>query len=359
MELWVILAEDLFWLHVIIVFVYGALMGSFFNVCIYRLPIGQSVNKPSRSFCPSCGSMIAWYDNIPLYSYLNLRGLCRHCGVQFSSRYFWIELLTAVLFVGVFWRHGYTAATLLFILLTSFLIISTFTDLDHWIIPDAISLGGAVVGLLASAAAAAWAAHSSRPLEMHSLKPYIAYPFDSWGAWGIAANSLGGAVAGYGMLWLVGVIGTLVFRKEAMGMGDMKLFACIGAFMGWQASLFVLALASFIGATIGLSLIAAQWIIARISPAHSSLPPAGAPVPEEATDKTEVEERGGDHADENEPTSSEFSAGEAVPTPQKSRRLHHLPFGPSIAIAAYIVALYQKPITEWMARHLLLTEFLR
>ena len=321
--------RELFPLHVVIVFVFGAMMGSFFNVCIYRLPRGRSINRPRRSFCPACGTTIAWYDNIPLFSYPALEGLCRHCGARISSRYFWIELLTAVLFTVVFVVHGYALATPLFLLLTGFLVVSTFTDLDHWIIPDSISLGGMAVGLAAALAISLCAAAGyARPDFDGSL--YVVYPFRQMGAWRVFFNAACGAAFGFLLLWTIGVLGTLAFRKEAMGMGDMKLFACIGAFLGWQACVVVLALASFLGATIGLSLLSAQWICRKLG-----LSPAG--------DKPGVSSLKTPQTDQPRPAA-------AAPDRPRGRQLHHLPFGPYIAVAAYVVMLYFNEIMDWMTR---------
>jgi len=333
------LSPDLFPLHFVLVFLFGAALGSFFNVCIYRIPLGQSVNRPHRSFCPSCGMTIAWYDNIPLWSYVALGGLCRRCGAGFSSRYFWVELLTGLLFAAVFWVHRFTPATPLFLVLTSFLIIATFTDIDHWIIPDSISLGGAAVGVVAAGLLAAIAAATGWTAAGQSL--YVSIPFTTMGPWGIAANAAVGTVFGYVLLWAIGVLGTLMFRKEAMGMGDMKLFACIGAFLGWEACILVLALSSFVGATFGISLILAQWIVAKLtaSPAPKIVPvvpsgdaPAIPPSP---------------------PT-----PGDPLDAGSRPRQLHHLPFGPYIAIATYAVILFYRPMTEWLGRNLLLFDLL-
>lgn len=334
-----LLSPDLFSLHLLIVFLFGALMGSFFNVCIYRLPHGQSPNRPRRSFCPLCGTTIAWYDNIPLVSYPVLGGLCRHCGGRISSRYWWVELLTALLFAAVFWVHGYSAATPLFLALTAVLIISTFTDLDHWIIPDSVSLGGTAIGIAGALVVSALGTTERWSDIGQSL--YVAYPFERMPPWGIAASSLAGAVFGFALLWTVGLIGTLLFRKEAMGMGDMKLFACIGAFLGWHGCLLVLALASFLGATLGLSLLLAQWIVAKLSPATNR------PV---STDAEPVGSEAGDAVPASDQPAA-VGAASAPRRPPKRRQLHHLPFGPYIAVAGYVVALFYRPITAWLMHH--------
>ncbi|MCX7047673.1 MAG: prepilin peptidase [Candidatus Sumerlaeota bacterium] len=281
----------MFPIHVAICFALGATFGSFFNVCIYRIPLGLSVNRPRRSFCYSCGSPIRWYDNIPLISYWALKGRCRDCGAPFSARYFLIELLTALLFTAIFWTNRYSYITVVFIALTSLLIISTFTDLDHWIIPDSMSLGGAAAGIVLLALAPLCGPRAMR-LAVVALAPAPAY---AW--WGPLANSAFGAAFGYGMLWAVGVMGKLLFRKEAMGMGDLKLFACIGAFLGWVNCLLVLGVASFIGSGIGLTTILLQKIAEWKSPEGEGHTEAG--------------------------------------------KFHHLPFGPSIAIATYILLFFQ------------------
>ena len=137
-------------LHLSMTFIWGACLGSFFNVCIYRIPLGLSLSFPG-SHCYRCGHPVRWFDNIPLLSYWILRGRCRHCGATFSIRYFVVELLTALLFSLCFYKIGYSLAFLPALILVSLLIIATFTDLDHWIIPDRISLGGLAAGLLLAA----------------------------------------------------------------------------------------------------------------------------------------------------------------------------------------------------------------
>lgn len=335
-------------------FCFGAVWGSFFNVCIYRLPLGRGVNTPSRSFCPTCGTMIAWYDNIPLVSYVALGGLCRHCGCRINIRYWLVELLTAVLFTAVFWVHRYSLATPLFLFFTAVLIVSTFTDLDHWIIPDSVSLGGAVAGIVAALAISVAAATGRWPHLGRSL--YVAYPFATMGPWGIAASAVTGAALGFFSLWLVGVLGTLAFRKEAMGMGDMKLFACVGAFVGWQGSLLVLALASFIGATLGLSLMSAQWIVAKLFPATAGVPAEGpGPVRLETPPGTPDQQPASAEAASGSPADPSTTPPRRRP---KGRQLHHLPFGPYIAVAGYVVALFYRPMTEWLINHLLILDWL-
>jgi leader peptidase (prepilin peptidase)/N-methyltransferase len=305
-------------------FILGAGIGSFLNVCIYRLPLGLSVNEPKRSFCPHCKYQIPWHHNLPLFSWLALRGKCGNCGKPIPFRYFGVELLTAALFLGV-WLGKPWLLALPYWIFVSLLVVATFIDFEHFIIPDEITWGGAIAGLVLSLAL-----------------PQIM---------GVESNLLGllwsfvGAAAGYFTLWGVVEAGKLAFGKktfkldpaqsfdwtrdgddanlvvgedtslwsdlfaretdrlmiqctgveidgkpvadttltfhydrvlvagnerplkeiarltasatqltmprEAMGFGDVKFIACIGAFLGWQAVFFTIASASMVGAIIG------------------------------------------------------------------------------------------------------------
>ncbi len=207
------------------IFVVGAVVGSFLNVCIYRLPAGQSVVFPT-SHCPACRAPIRPYDNIPLVSYLLLRGRCRACGTAISVRYPLVEMLTAVAAVAALRHTGWSPEFLITFAFLCALIVITFIDLDHQIIPDAISLPGIVVGFLAA------------------LLP---------GGPGWAASLLGIALGG-GVLWAVAEGYHWLTRREGMGGGDVKLLAMIGAFLGWRAVPVTLMIASLIGTVVGLAL---------------------------------------------------------------------------------------------------------
>ncbi|HSO62619.1 MAG TPA: prepilin peptidase [Desulfobacterales bacterium] len=210
-----------------VVFVFGLCIGSFLNVCIYRLPLSKSIVHP-RSACPDCGHPIRAYDNIPVASYLMLRGRCRDCGVRIPARYPLVELLSgafaamAVLKFGAGWQgllmYGVIAA----------LLVITFIDIDHRIIPDLITLPGIPIGVAASFFGLT---HVS-PLE-----------------------SLIGVLAGGGSLFLVAWGYQLITKREGMGGGDIKLLAMIGAFFGWQGVLFTIFVASLSGSLAGLALI--------------------------------------------------------------------------------------------------------
>ncbi len=212
-----------------VVFVLGAVIGSFLNVCIHRLPSGGSVAFPA-SHCPRCGTAIKPYDNIPILSYLWLRGRCRSCGEGIGWRYPLVEALGGLSAVGVVNAFGPTAPALLAFAFLAALIVISFVDLDHQIIPDAISVPGIFVGF----AAALW------------------FDQPSWSA------SLLGIALGGGILWAVAAGYEWLTGREGMGGGDIKLLAMIGAFLGWRAIPVTLLLASLLGTAIGLALMAAR-----------------------------------------------------------------------------------------------------
>ncbi len=230
---------DLYWLAVAAML--GASIGSFLNVCIYRIPREMSINRPRRSFCPKCMRPIAWHDNIPVLSWLLLRGRCRRCGAPIAGRYPLVEAITGVLFALVWWKFAFPLGDALdprvpvYWLLVSGLVVGTFIDLDYYILPDRITVGGIVAGLLISALV------PSLHGETSMLRGFL------------AAGT--GLCLGFGLLWLVAILGEAVFRKEAMGFGDVKLLGALGAFLGWPSVLFTLVGASFLGSVVGLTLI--------------------------------------------------------------------------------------------------------
>lgn len=230
-------------------FLWGACMGSFLNVCIYRIPNGLSVVTP-RSHCPHCKHMIAWYHNIPLVSYVVLRAKCAYCGGRISPRYVLVELLVAVLFLLVWMKFAgmpgprpwgltpfdHPLMILAYWLVVSGLVLGTFVDFEHLIIPDRVTLGGIAAGLVLSA-----------------VIPDLHGRASSFG--GLTASAIG-AAAGWGLLWAVAILGTAMFKKEAMGFGDVKLMGAIGAFFGWRAVLFTIMASSLAGSIVGIVLVA-------------------------------------------------------------------------------------------------------
>ncbi len=226
----------------IVIFIFGSIVGSFLNVCIHRMPLEQSVVKP-RSHCSNCKKPIAWYDNIPLLSYFILRGRCRFCKKQFSFRYALVEFITACVFLFFYTKHGLGMNFVIYVLFLCGLIVATFVDIAHRIIPDEISLGGVVVGFMLSI---------FRGLQ---FSPFI---FDRT----YMIDSLLGILAGGGIIYLTGKMFDLVYFKlmkkgpidgetESMGGGDVKFLAMIGAFLGWQAALLTFFLAPFFGSVVG------------------------------------------------------------------------------------------------------------
>ena len=203
--------------------VFGALVGSFLNVCIYRLPRGESIVFPG-SHCPRCNRPIIFYDNIPLFSYLLLRGKCRHCGTPISLQYPIVEGVTACFSVLMFLRFGPSIDYFFFFAFVSGLIVITVIDLFHQIIPDVVSLPGIGVGLVGSLV-----------LSQISFR-----------------ESLIGALLGGGILFLVAFGYQWLFKREGMGGGDVKLLAMIGAFLGWKAVILTIFLSSLIGSIVGV-----------------------------------------------------------------------------------------------------------
>ncbi len=218
----------------------GLLIGSFLNVCIYRLPRDLSVVKP-RSFCPSCEKPIAAYDNVPVVSYLLLRGRCRHCAARIPLRYPLVESITATLFAVTFWRLGFQPATLKWCLLEALMIGLLFSDLEERILPDEFTLGGAAAGVLL----AAWI-----PVDPGYVNLFLGSALT--GRWLSVAEAVIGAVAGSVLLWLVGFVYSAARHKEGLGLGDVKMMAVAGAFLGLHGALQMLIFGSLAGSVIGI-----------------------------------------------------------------------------------------------------------
>jgi leader peptidase (prepilin peptidase)/N-methyltransferase len=226
-------------LHWLFPFCLGACVGSFLNVCIYRIPIGRSVVTPG-SHCAACGAAIPWWNNLPILSWFILRGRSACCGTKIDFRYALVEALTALLFTVLWWYHGAASpsAAVIYMVFAAALLVATFIDFDYFIIPDRITLGSCAAGLALSAAFPVLQGESS------------------WSA-GLLRSFIG-LVVGGGLLWAVAIIGKLVFRKEAMGFGDVKFLAGMGVFLGWQSVLFIVAVSSLIGSVCGVALMVAS-----------------------------------------------------------------------------------------------------
>ena len=212
-------------------FLFGLAVGSFLNVCIYRIPLKKSIVRPPSS-CPQCGGRIRFYDNIPVLSYILLLGRCRQCRTPISLRYPLVEFVVGLLSVALFIPFGPSLQYAFLFLFTAALVVIAFIDLEHKIIPDVISLPGILLGLA----------------------------FSFFPSAGISPlDALIGVVGGGGFLFLVGTVFEKVTGREGMGGGDVKLLAMIGAWMGWKALPFIILISSFTGAVIGgLSLVVSR-----------------------------------------------------------------------------------------------------
>lgn len=308
-------------------FVFGATVGSFLNVCIYRWPVDLSINQPRRSFCPQCKQPIPWHHNLPLISWVALGGRCAHCGAKIAFRYFAVELVTALLFLAIWQRFPTWQVAIAYWIFVSFLIIGTFIDFEHFIIPDRVTIGGTIAGVacsvvvpalmqtnsrLAAGVRAALAAalgyvilwivleagkiafgrkrvqfdaptpftwtknddddaHFIVGTEESLWSEYFAREKDrlllqcdevriddrDYGSVTLSfrydrVNADGDTLMLDDLTQISGVTRELVIPREAMGRGDLKFLAAIGAFLGWRAVLFSLFAGSLLGSVIGL-----------------------------------------------------------------------------------------------------------
>ena len=214
-------------------FLVGACVGSFLNVCIYRIPLNRSVIHPG-SHCAACGAPIPWYNNIPILSWLILRGRAACCGTRIDGRYCLVELGTAFLFLAI-WLNYPPIEAVIYAVMVSGLIAACVIDLDHYIIPDRFSLGGCVAGFIACAI------HPSLMGKTTALQGF--------------SSSLASAIIGALTLLAIAWVGTLLFKKEAMGMGDVKFLAAMCSFLGAMSITWILPLSSLVGSVLGLTLI--------------------------------------------------------------------------------------------------------
>lgn len=265
----------------IVSLVLGLMVGSFCNVCICRWPAGESVIRP-RSRCPKCGNAIAWYDNVPLLSWLLLGAKCRNCGTPISWLYPMVEGVTGLLFLLMYARFGFTFATPVYMFFCAGLVIVTFVDLREWIIPNEVTFSGIIAGLLLALLGTAYPEASN--LRVTSV-----------------VDAFAGIVLGGGILYLLDKLTLLILKKPGMGFGDVKLLAMIGAFIGWKGVIGTLMLACIVGSVVGLSLIIVDKLRRAATPAPGAAAEAGENKGEE----------------------------EALPG-------HYIPFGPYLALAGLI-----------------------
>jgi leader peptidase (prepilin peptidase)/N-methyltransferase len=285
------------WFFPLVASVFGACIGSFLNVCIYRIPAGESVVTPG-SHC-ACGKPIAWYDNIPVFSWLLLRGRARCCGRRFSIRYPAVELLTALLFLAC-WHLFPPAKALCGMVLMSALICATFIDLDHMVIPDAFTIGLGVAGVLLSFVVPALHGEHSSFFMAASLHSGV--------------DALVGLLTGSGLVLWIALLAEAILKKEAMGFGDVKFVGAIGAFTGWPGAVF---------AVFGGALVGTVWI--GLALAGKKLFGTGAAMAPRA------EAADGQPAD----------LGLGV----------HVPFGPMLAIAGALYFLLLHPWVDAYVQH--------
>jgi leader peptidase (prepilin peptidase)/N-methyltransferase len=232
-------------LEAVLAGVFGLLIGSFLNVCIYRLPRDLSVVHP-RSFCPDCETPIAAWDNIPVVSWVLLRGRCRHCQARISARYPVVEVLTGALFFLAVVRFGFSPVALKVCIFSAIMVALIFTDFEERILPDEFTWGGVLAGI----ALAYWI-----PLPAFLAPLLIPY---RWPAPAFSvAEAVIGAVFPSLTLWAIGVLYKAVRKREGLGLGDVKMIAAIGAFFGLHGALLTLIAGSLLGSVVGLIFIAA------------------------------------------------------------------------------------------------------
>lgn len=284
------------WFFPLVAFAVGACTGSFLNVVIYRLPKEESIVRPG-SHC-ACGQPIAWHDNIPILSWLMLRGRARCCGRPFSVRYPFVELLTAALFL-VCWLKYPPAVAVCGWVFVSALLAATFIDLDHFIIPDVFTIGLGVVGVMLSGIVPSLHGQHSGFFLVDHTRAVLA--------------SLQGLLMGSGLVLWIALVAETLLRKEAMGFGDVKFVGAIGAFCGWQGAVF----AVFGGAVVGTVWFALAWAWEKTTGQRAPVaPPSETP--------------------EGEPAPLAFGA--------------HVPFGPMLAIAGALYFLFFREfVLRWVA----------
>lgn len=237
------------------ILVMGLAFGSFLNVCIYRLPLGLSVVTP-RSACPKCKQSIAFYDNMPVLSWLMLRGRCRHCDSKISPRYLMIELLTGLMFLACYWYFGLTLSTLKYCVFSFLLLGLIFTDAETKLLPDKMTLPGLALGVVFSLLVPV------NDLASQFLPGMVSLPFSGELSARIISllDSLLGAALGASFIYGAGAIYLRWRGTEGMGFGDVKLMAMVGAFLGMKLTVFTIFTASLAGSFFGVATVLMVWL---------------------------------------------------------------------------------------------------
>jgi leader peptidase (prepilin peptidase) / N-methyltransferase len=233
-------------------FLFGLIVGSFLNVCIVRIPEEESIVTPG-SHCPKCGKPIKPYDNVPVLSWLLLRGKCRRCGQSISAMYPAIELLTALLFVACYWNFGLSVATFKWIVFTCLMIVLAVTDLRVRLLPDAVNWYGACLGLV----------FALRVPPQDEFIQFLARRYLSLAPTSVITGILDaicGAVFGGGLLWGAAALYKLVRKREGMGFGDMKMMAMAGTFLGIRGVFLTILIGALFGSILGLAVIAGLFV---------------------------------------------------------------------------------------------------
>jgi leader peptidase (prepilin peptidase) / N-methyltransferase len=237
------------------IFLFGLAFGSFLNVCIYRLPLGLSVVSP-RSACPGCKQPIAFYDNLPVLSWLILRGRCRHCKTRISPRYLFIELLTGLLWLACYWYFGVTISTIKYCVFSFLLLGLICTDAETKLLPDKLTIPGLALGLAFSLLVPV------NDLAAQFLPGMVSLPFstDVTIRFLSLIDSLLGAALGASFIYGAGAIYLRWRGMEGMGFGDVKLMAMVGAFLGMKLTIFTIFAASLAGSLFGLMTVLVVWV---------------------------------------------------------------------------------------------------
>ena len=229
-------------IEALLALLFGLLIGSFLNVTIHRWPRGRSVVKP-RSHCVRCRKTIAWYENVPLASYAQLRGRCRYCGRKISPRYPLVELACGLLFFYFVWTLGHTPAALKMCVFTAMLLALAFCDLEKRLLPDQFTLGGTLIGFVFAAFV---------PVPGYIARMVAAFSgYDLHGRAQWLAESALGALFPAAVLWIGGWLYLKIRHREGLGFGDVKLICMAGSFVGLQNALLILLVASFVGSVVG------------------------------------------------------------------------------------------------------------
>lgn len=321
----------------VVIFIFGAVVGSFLNVCIYRIPLHKSIVFP-HSHCASCGKPIKFYDNIPILSYFILKGRCRQCKSKYSFRYPAIEALNAALYVFVALHFGLTAQTLFYFAMVSTLVVIFFIDLDHMIIPDVITIPGAAISF--------------------AVGSFLLPDPISRGKLGLA-GSAAGLLVGFFSFWLIAVLGRIIFKKDAMGGGDIKLMTMVGAFLGWKGVLLTTFAASVSGVLVSLPMSFYERMkkIKRYSITESALESMKSlALPSSVRKKLKPLENKTFHGEVELLDSLRATLGnEKTETYSAiildcSREVKRIPFGPFLATGAVLTLFWGKEIVDFYWR---------